>query len=138
MYKLRDVDTGLFKGAEVPNQEEIIRITGKKLDLLAGFEKVKAATDNFAKPHKDAREVDIKFVELMEKMGLLTNEEAGQGQAKKAKKAPAGRDVGRQGNTDMELGEKKPANTAISMATTRERERARALDLIKIELELLT
>lgn len=98
MYKTKDTRKEDFKAIAIKNQDEILELTGSKLDPVKAWEVIKSNSENFTKVDEKAQEADKLLYQLLNP-------------GTKENKAPVSK----------------------QMLRLRERERARALELLELE-----
>lgn len=61
LSKLTDAQLEQVKNIEIQNQDEVVKNTGEKIDLMECYNVIKNGTDNFTLSIKDARDADEKL-----------------------------------------------------------------------------
>jgi len=111
MYELSKLKAKDFAQVQIKNQAKIVEQYGSKLDPVKAYHLIKSKTKGFTIPHKLAKVADRMMVELLQKNGIQT-----------ASKPTV------------------PDPTTSKKEETlrlQEQERARSLDLLQLELELM-
>ncbi len=100
MYKTKNTTKKELEQLKIVNQDEILELTGSKLNPIKAWEVIKSTSENFSKSDAKAQEADALLFEM------------------------------------LNAGKKKEKSKMTSKETIRiqEQERARALDLLELEL----
>ena len=100
MYKTKDTTQAQLKALKIKNQDEIVELTGSKLDPVKAWEVIKSTSEDFKKSDLKAQEADGLLYEMLRP---------------KMEQKSTGRD-------------------AKEIIRLQEKERARALELLELEL----
>lgn len=100
MYKTKKTTKKELEQLKIVNQDEILELTGSKLNPIKAWEVIKSTSENFSKSDVKAQEADVLLFEILNSV------------------------------------KKKETSKTTSKETIRiqEQERARALDLLELEL----
>ncbi|WP_298952356.1 hypothetical protein [uncultured Nonlabens sp.] len=100
MYKTKNITKEALKALKIKNQDEIVDLTGSKLDPVKAWEVIKSTSEDFSKSDAKAQEADALLYEMLHpKMKQNDNR-----------------------------------SDAKEIIRLQEKERARALDLLELEL----
>ena len=100
MYKTKNITKEALKALKIKNQDEIVDLTGSKLDPVKAWEVIKSTSEDFSTSDAKAQEADALLYEML--------------------------------NPEMKKS-KKPEGTK-EIIRLQEKERARALELLELEL----
>ncbi len=65
MYKTKNTTQQDLKALEIKNQEDILELTGSKLDTVKAWEVIKSASENFSNSDLKAQEADALLYEML-------------------------------------------------------------------------
>lgn len=65
MYKTKDSTPKQLQSIKITNQDEIVALTGSKLNPLKAWEVIKEASENFTKTDAKAQEADALLFEML-------------------------------------------------------------------------
>lgn len=65
MYKTKDITKDQLKKVGIQNQDEILALTGSKLEPMKAWEVVKQSSENFTNSNKKALEADALLFEMV-------------------------------------------------------------------------
>ena len=65
MYKTKEINKAALKALHIKNQEQIVELTGSKLDPVQAWEVIKEASGNFTKTDAKAQEADALLFEML-------------------------------------------------------------------------
>ncbi len=100
MYKTKEINKAALKALQIKNQDEIVELTGSKLNPVQAWEVIKSTSENFSKPDAKAQEADALLYKML--------------------------------HPDVSKKTTKKNDTEI--IRLKEKERARALELLELEL----
>ena len=100
MYKTKNISKDALKALKIKNQDEIVDLTGSKLDPVKAWEVIKSTSEDFSKSDVKAQEADALLYEMLQ--------------------------------PKMQQNDKR--SDAKEIIRLQEKERARALDLLELEL----
>ncbi len=100
MYKTKNITKEALKALKIKNQDEIVDLTGSKLDPVKAWEVIKSTSEDFSTSDAKAQEADALLYEML--------------------------------NPEMKKS-KKPEGTK-EIIRLQEKDRARALELLELEL----
>jgi ubiquitin C-terminal hydrolase len=100
MYKTKNITKEALKALKIKNQDEIVDLTGSKLDPVKAWEVIKSTSEDFSKSDAKAQEADALLYEML--------------------------------HPKMQQNDKR--SDAKEIIRLQEKERARALDLLELEL----
>ena len=100
MYKTKNITKDTLKALKIKNQDEIVDLTGSKLDPVKAWEVIKSTSEDFSKSDVKAQEADALLYEMLQ--------------------------------PKMQQNDKR--SDAKEIIRLQEKERARALDLLELEL----
>ena len=100
MYKTKNITKDALKALKIKNQDEIVDLTGSKLDPVKAWEVIKSTSEDFSKSDVKAQEADALLYEMLQ--------------------------------PKMQQNDKR--SDAKEIIRLQEKERARALDLLELEL----
>ena len=100
MYKTKNITKEALKALKIKNQDEIVDLTGSKLDPVKAWEVIKSTSEDFSKSDAKAQEADALLYEML--------------------------------HPKMQQNDKRSDSKEI--IRLQEKERARALDLLELEL----
>jgi hypothetical protein len=100
MYKTKNITKEALKALKIKNQDEIVDLTGSKLDPVKAWEVIKSTSEDFSKSDAKAQEADALLSEML--------------------------------HPKMQQNDKR--SDAKEIIRLQEKERARALDLLELEL----
>lgn len=106
MYQIKELKPQDIEKIKVKSQAQIIDLIGYELDPKKAFEVIKHDSKNFTNKNEDAIEADGLFMKLLTKNGIVLE------------------------------GQTKPTKGIKSIQRIKEQERARALELLELELQL--
>ena len=100
MYKTKNITKDALKALKIKNQDEIVDLTGSKLDPVKAWEVIKSTSEDFSKSDVKAQEADMLLYEMLQ----------------------------------PKMRQKDTRSDAKEIIRLQEKERARALDLLELEL----
>lgn len=100
MYKTKNITKDTLKALKIKNQDEIVDLTGSKLDPVKAWEVIKSTSEDFSKSDAKAQEADALLYEMLH----------------------------------PKMQQKDTRRDAKEIIRLQEKERARALDLLELEL----
>jgi hypothetical protein len=100
MYKTKNITKDALKALKIKNQDEIVDLTGSKLDPVKAWEVIKLTSEDFSKSDAKAQEADMLLYEMLR----------------------------------PKMQQKGKRSDAKEIIRLQEKERARALDLLELEL----
>lgn len=100
MYKTKNTTKDALKALKIKNQDEIVDLTGSKLDPVKAWEVIKSTSEDFNKSDVKAQEADALLYKMLY----------------------------------PEMQKKKDSNNDKEIIRLQEKERARALELLELEL----
>ena len=100
MYKTKNISKEALKALKIKNQDEIVDLTGSKLDPVKAWEVIKSTSEDFSKSDVKAEEADALLYEMLH----------------------------------PKMQQKDKRRDAKEIIRLQEKERARALDLLELEL----
>lgn len=100
MYKTKNTTKDALKALKIKNQDEILDLTGSKLDPVKAWEVIKSISEDFNKSDVKAQEADALLYKMLH----------------------------------PEMQKKKDDNDDKEIIRLQEKERARALELLELEL----
>jgi len=100
MYKTKNTTKEALKALKIKNQDEIVDLTGSKLDPIKAWEVIKSTSEDFNKSDVKAQEADALLYEMLH----------------------------------PEVQKKENSNSDKEIIRLQEKERARALELLELEL----
>ena len=100
MYKTKNITKEALKALKIKNQDEIVDLTGSKLDPVKAWEVIKSTSEDFSKSDVKAQEADMLLYEMLQ----------------------------------PKMRQKDTRSDAKEIIRLQEKERARALDLLELEL----
>lgn len=106
MYTLEKVKTADLSRIQVKKQEKILELTGSRFDPAKAFEVIRKETKDFKEQNEKAKEADALFAELLKLNGITVQ--------------------------PSQSGDK----AEQSRVRIREQERARAIEIIELEMQL--
>ena len=59
MYKTKNITKDALKALKIKNQDEIVDLTGSKLDPVKAWEVIKSTSEDFSKSDVKAQEADV-------------------------------------------------------------------------------
>ena len=65
MYKTKNITKEALKALKIKNQDEIIALTGSELNPVKAWEVIKSASDNFNKSDTKAQEADVLLYNIL-------------------------------------------------------------------------
>ena len=66
MYKTKDITKQQLKKLEIKNQDEIVELTGSKLNPLVAWEVIKKTSNNFSTSDLKAEEADALLFKMLD------------------------------------------------------------------------
>ncbi|GAK75651.1 hypothetical protein JCM19296_1243 [Nonlabens ulvanivorans] len=65
MYKTKNITKDALKALKIKNQDEIVDLTGSKLDPVKAWEVIKSTSEDFSKSDVKAQEADVLLYEML-------------------------------------------------------------------------